>query len=29
MPSISDPNNTDHNKKNRRVEIKVFPLEKE
>jgi NitT/TauT family transport system substrate-binding protein len=27
MPSCTDPSNAEHNKKNRRVEIKVFPLE--
>jgi len=26
---MTDPGNLDHNKKNRRVEVKVFPLEKE
>jgi len=26
---MTDASNADHNKKNRRVEIKVFPLEKE
>jgi len=29
LPNCTDPSNTDHNKKNRRVEVKVFPLEKE
>jgi len=29
VPSMSDPSNPDHNKRNRRVEVKVFPLEKE
>jgi len=29
VPSFTDPSNPDHNKKNRRVEVKVFPLEKE
>jgi outer membrane protein OmpA-like peptidoglycan-associated protein len=26
---MTDPGNLDHNKKNRRVEVKVFPLEKD
>ncbi len=29
MPGMTDPSNPEHNHKNRRVEIKVFPLEKE
>src|SRR5438128_451522 len=29
VPGMADASNADHNKKNRRVEIKVFPLEKE
>ncbi len=29
VPGMTDPSNPDHNKKNRRVEVKVFPLEKE
>jgi|ERR1043166_3708293 NitT/TauT family transport system substrate-binding protein len=29
VPGMTDPSNADHNKKNRRVEVKVFPLEKE
>lgn len=29
MPGMTDPSNPEHNKKNRRVEVKVFPLEKE
>ncbi|MBI2929304.1 MAG: OmpA family protein [Verrucomicrobia bacterium] len=29
LPGFTDPSNADHNKKNRRVEVKVFPLEKE
>ena len=29
LPNCTDPSNPDHNKKNRRVEVKVFPLEKE
>ena len=29
VPGMTDASNLDHNKKNRRVEIKVFPLEKE
>lgn len=29
LPGMTDPSNLDHNKKNRRVEVKVFPLEKE
>ena len=29
VPSFTDPSNPEHNKKNRRVEVKVFPLEKE
>jgi outer membrane protein OmpA-like peptidoglycan-associated protein len=28
-PGFTDPSNPEHNKKNRRVEVKVFPLEKE
>jgi NitT/TauT family transport system substrate-binding protein len=27
LPGCTDPSNLDHNKKNRRVEVKVFPLE--
>ena len=27
LPGCTDPSNADHNKKNRRVEVKVFPLE--
>ncbi len=27
LPSCTDPSNSEHNKKNRRVEVKVFPLE--
>ena len=27
LPSCTDPSNAEHNKKNRRVEVKVFPLE--
>jgi NitT/TauT family transport system substrate-binding protein len=27
LPNCTDPSNAEHNKKNRRVEIKVFPLE--
>ncbi|HWX20388.1 MAG TPA: phosphate ABC transporter substrate-binding/OmpA family protein [Candidatus Binatia bacterium] len=27
LPACTDPSNADHNKKNRRVEVKVFPLE--
>jgi len=27
LPACTDPSNPDHNKKNRRVEVKVFPLE--
>lgn len=27
LPGCTDPSNPDHNKKNRRVEVKVFPLE--
>jgi len=27
MPGCTDPSNSEHNKKNRRVEVKVFPLE--
>ncbi len=29
VPSMTDSSNPEHNKKNRRVEVKVFPLEKE
>jgi NitT/TauT family transport system substrate-binding protein len=29
VPGCTDPSNMEHNKKNRRVEVKVFPLEKE
>jgi ABC-type nitrate/sulfonate/bicarbonate transport system substrate-binding protein len=29
LPGMTDPSNPEHNKKNRRVEVKVFPLEKE
>jgi flagellar motor protein MotB len=29
LPNATDPSNPEHNKKNRRVEVKVFPLEKE
>jgi NitT/TauT family transport system substrate-binding protein len=29
MPGMTDPSNPEHNRKNRRVEVKVFPLEKE
>ena len=29
VPGMTDPSNQDHNKKNRRVEVKVFPLERE
>ena len=29
LAAMTDPSNPDHNKKNRRVEVKVFPLEKE
>src|SRR5689334_8137450 len=29
VPGTTDPSNPDNNKKNRRVEVKVFPLEKE
>jgi outer membrane protein OmpA-like peptidoglycan-associated protein/ABC-type nitrate/sulfonate/bicarbonate transport system substrate-binding protein len=29
VPGMTDPSNLEHNKKNRRVEVKVFPLEKE
>ena len=29
LPGATDPSNADSNKKNRRVEVKVFPLEKE
>jgi NitT/TauT family transport system substrate-binding protein len=29
LPTMTDPGNPEHNKKNRRVEVKVFPLEKE
>lgn len=29
MPGATDPSNPEHNKKNRRVEVKVFPLEAE
>jgi outer membrane protein OmpA-like peptidoglycan-associated protein len=27
LPGCTDPSNSEHNKKNRRVEVKVFPLE--
>jgi outer membrane protein OmpA-like peptidoglycan-associated protein len=27
LPNATDPSNSEHNKKNRRVEVKVFPLE--
>ena len=27
LPNCTDPSNAEHNKKNRRVEVKVFPLE--
>jgi len=27
LPAATDPSNADHNKRNRRVEVKVFPLE--
>ena len=27
LPGCTDPSNAEHNKKNRRVEVKVFPLE--
>jgi outer membrane protein OmpA-like peptidoglycan-associated protein len=27
LPASTDPSNADHNKRNRRVEVKVFPLE--
>ena len=27
LPNCTDPSNADNNKKNRRVEVKVFPLE--
>jgi len=27
LPGNTDPGNAEHNKKNRRVEVKVFPLE--
>ena len=27
LPGYTDPSNAEHNKKNRRVEVKVFPLE--
>jgi len=27
LPNCTDPSNSEHNKKNRRVEVKVFPLE--
>ena len=27
LPGCTDPSNADNNKKNRRVEVKVFPLE--
>jgi NitT/TauT family transport system substrate-binding protein len=29
LPNCTDPSNPEHNKKNRRVEVKVFPLEKD
>ena len=29
VPGMTDPSNPEHNKRNRRVEVKVFPLEKE
>src|SRR5437667_6830434 len=29
VPGMTDASNADHNKRNRRVEVKVFPLEKE
>lgn len=29
LPGMTDPSNVEHNRKNRRVEVKVFPLEKE
>ena len=29
VAGMTDPSNPEHNKKNRRVEVKVFPLEKE
>ncbi len=29
VAGMTDPSNSEHNKKNRRVEVKVFPLEKE
>jgi ABC-type nitrate/sulfonate/bicarbonate transport system substrate-binding protein/outer membrane protein OmpA-like peptidoglycan-associated protein len=29
LPGMTDPSNLEHNRKNRRVEVKVFPLEKE
>ena len=29
VPTMTDASYPDHNKKNRRVEVKVFPLEKE
>jgi hypothetical protein len=29
VPGMTDPSNVEHNRKNRRVEVKVFPLEKE
>ena len=29
VANSTDPSNPDHNKRNRRVEVKVFPLEKE
>jgi len=29
VPGMTDASNADHNRKNRRVEVKVFPLEKE
>lgn len=29
LPNCTDPSNPDHNKRNRRVEVKVFPLENE
>jgi NitT/TauT family transport system substrate-binding protein len=29
LAGMTDPSNLEHNKKNRRVEVKVFPLERE
>jgi NitT/TauT family transport system substrate-binding protein len=29
LPTMTDPSNVEHNKKNRRVEVKVYPLESE